>query len=200
MELEKLRVQFKIAEEVEKEEKDKEHKTCSKEETEKKDDVKPADNNSPPDTAPAASLTNGVDDKVKLVNGHVSIDSDATAVNTPLGSSTPLPTIVATAISATETNESETVVLTAEILRLQILHLEKLLKFLEQEFAPTRQKLKDLLAGNDMKFSLLWCLFRLGSVITFKDYESGLNMAGEVFSIFYFYLIADYGCRLYASW
>ena len=97
-----------------------------------------------------------------------SLDSDTTAVNTPEGTSTPKPA------------EEATEAVTAEVLRLQILHLEKLLKFLEIEFQPTRQKLNDLLANNDIKFNLLWCLFRLGSVITFKDHESGLLMAGEV--------------------
>lgn len=107
-----------------------------------------------------------------------SADSDATAVNTPDRSVTPK--------SETETNSSavssDDNELTADVLRLRMEHLDKLLKFLETEFAPTRQKLTDLLVNGDIKFGLLWCLFRLGSVISFRDYESGLLMAGEVFN------------------
>jgi hypothetical protein len=180
-EIGKLRVQLSVAEEAEKNAKKDAPESAENKEGEIKD-VKTADSDSSPDTASTQPLTNGVHDKAKLVNGDTSVDvdSDSTAVNTPLGSSTPVPKSAATVPDVTETSESETIVLTADILRLQIVHLEKLLKFLEKEFAPTRQKLNDLLASNDMKFSLLWCLFCLGSVITFKDYESGLNMAGEV--------------------
>ena len=186
-ELGKLRVQLSVAEEAEKEKK---KETTETNEVNEKTEVKTSDTSSS-----SPHLTNGVDEKVKLVNGDISVDSDATAVNTPLGSSTPLPQLPT---SSPETTESETITITADILRLQVQHLEKLLKFLESEFGPTRQKLNDLLENNDMKFSLLWCLFRLGSVITFKDYESGLTMAGEVFPSTTF-LTIDYERRLYAS-
>ena len=183
-EMDKLRVQLSVAEEAEQKAKKDAPESAENKESEK-EGVKTVGSDSPTDTASTQPLTNGVHDKVKLVNGDASvdIDSDSTAVNTPLGSSTPVPKPAATVPDVAETTESETVVLTADILRLQTLHLEKLLKFLEKEFAPTRQKLNNLLLSNDMKFSLLWCLFRLGSVITFKDYESGLNMAGEVRSL-----------------
>jgi hypothetical protein len=135
------------------------------------EEAKPPENaNEESQPEPQTSLTDSDVEKVKMVNGD-SLDSDATAVNTPQGTSTPKP-----AEEATEATET----ITAETVRLQILHLEKLLKFLEVEFQPTRQKLNDLLASNDIKFNLLWCLFRLGGVITFKDHESGLLMAGEV--------------------
>jgi len=186
-ELDKLRVQLSVAEAAEKE---KNEETTETNETKEKAEVETADTSSS-----SEPLTNGVDEKVKLVNGDTSVDSDATAVNTPLGSSTPLPKLPS---STPETTESETLTITADMLRVQVLHLEKLMKFLESEFGPTRQKLNDLLENNDMKFSLLWCLFRLGSVITFKDYESGLNMAGEVHTSQTF-LTIDYECRLYAS-
>lgn len=65
-------------------------------------------------------------------------------------------------------------------LRTRVLHLEKLVHFLDKEFQPIKQKMADLLKNNDINFSLLWCLFKLGSDITFKDTESGLICAGEV--------------------
>lgn len=178
-----MQVKLGVAEEAEKEA-NKVAPESSEEENgrTKEDDKGTDDNTSSHATASSAPLTNGVHEKVKLVNGDIFVDSDATAVNTPLGSSTPLPELAAVTLSGAETAESDDIVLTADVIRLQTLHLQKLLNFLEKEFAPTRQKLSDLLATNDMKFSLLWCLFRLGSVITFKDYESGLNMAGEVYS------------------
>jgi len=181
-ELEKLQVKLGIAEEAEKEAIKVAPESSEEKNSEKKDDDKSTDTTPSHATASSAPQTNGVHEKVKLVNGDVSVDSDTTAVNTPLGSSTPLPKLEAVALSATETTESDANVLKADVLRVQTLHLQKLLNFLEKEFAPTRQRLNDLLASNDMKFSLLWCLFRLGSVITFKDYDSGLNMAGEVYS------------------
>ena len=176
-----------MAEEAEKEKK---KETTEINEVNEKTEVKSTDTSSS-----SAHLTNNVDEKPKLVNGDTSVDSDATAVNTPLGSSTPLPKVPT---SNPETTESETMIITADILRVQVQHLEKLLRFLESEFGPIRQKLNDLLENNDMKFSLLWCLFRLGSVITFKDYESGLNMAGEVYLSITF-LTVDHKCRLHAS-
>jgi hypothetical protein len=113
-----------------------------------------------------------------LPNGVHSLDSDSTAVNTPNGASTPTtketPTSVTTETVRDDNSKG------ASALRLQVQHLEKLTKFLEKEFAPTRQKLKDLAATGEIKFNLLWALYRLGSVITFRDNESGLIMAGEV--------------------
>lgn len=123
-------------------------------------------------------MPNGHVVKAKLVNGDASVDSDVTAVNTP-GSSTPLPKVEV----ETQTIDTATAIaVTPDVLRLQTEHLQKLLNFLDKEFSPLRRKLNDLLQGNDIQFNLLWCLFRLGSVITFKDHESGLNMAGEVIS------------------
>jgi len=184
-----LKVKLGIAEEVEKALKEKEENEKEKgaekteETTEKKEDVKEENvtteenaDEKPEDKS--ETLTNGtIDSKVKLVNGDSSsIDNDSTAVNTP-GSSTPLPKLASPPPDPTDSTSLE---LTADALRLQTQHLQKLLNFLETEFAPTRQKLKDLLENNDMKFGLLWCLFRLGSVVTFKDHESSLIMAGEV--------------------
>ena len=185
-ELDKLRVQLSVAEELEKETKE----TIETNNAEEKPEVNTTDMSSS-----NVPLANGVDEKVKLVNGDTSVDGDATAVNTPLGVSTPQPIIPT---SSPETTQCETMPLTADTLRPQVQHLEKLLNFLESEFGPIRQKLNDLLENNDIKFSLLWCLFRLGSVITFRDYESGLNMAGEVYPSTIF-LTVDYECRLYAS-
>jgi hypothetical protein len=171
-ELEKLKVQLTLAEQTEKE--------ISQT---GKDDTR--------DSLTNAALPNGhIDGKEKVVNGDISHDGDSTAVNTPIGSSTPLPKV-----SEGQTDDAPP---TANSLRLQTLHLEKLLNFLQKDFAATRQKLSDLLVNNEIKFTLLWCLFRLGSVITFKDYESGLTMAGEVFSARKS-LIVDYQCRVYAQ-
>jgi len=65
-------------------------------------------------------------------------------------------------------------------LRVEVLHLQKLLSFLDTEFAPTKQKFEELLSGKSITYDLLWCLFRLDNVISFKDPESGLTMAGQV--------------------
>ena len=170
-----MKVKLGIAEEVEKAQKENEEKEKGQENKEDmKEEVTTEEN-----PAKSETLTNGsIDTKVKLVNGDTSIDNDSTAVNTP-GSSTPLPK----AVSTTPDQAESTLEPTAGDLRLQTQHLQKLLNFLETEFAPTRQKLHDLLENNDMKFGLLWCLFRLGSVITFKDHEAGLTMAGEVYPL-----------------
>lgn len=171
-ELEKLKVKLTIAEEVEKsQEKDEEKENTN----EKEEDVKVHDIVKETPDVKSEPLVNGIESKVKLVNGDSSVDNDSTAVNTP-GSSTPLPK----ANPTTPDPPDPTLEPSADALRLQTLHLQKLLNFLDSEFSPTRQKLNDLLENNDMKFDLLWCLFRLGSVITFKDYESSLTMAGEV--------------------
>lgn len=180
-ELAKIRVQLSLAEQAEKEKnpKDSEQKTEDKP-NESKDEKEPAQDK-PSDTKSKEPLVNGVHTKQKLENGD-SIESDSTAVNTP-GSSTPLTEPSPSSPPSTtekETDDADAIVPTVESLRQQALHLQKLMDFLREEFGPTRQKLKDLLESNDIKFGLLWCLFRLGATITFKDNESGLNMAGEV--------------------
>lgn len=129
---------------------------------------------------PETPVVNGELIKVLVVNGDTSLDNDSTAVNTP-GMSTPLPHDSADPAPS----KDEDVPLTPDVLRLQALHLSKLLNFLETEYSPVRQKLNELLVHNDIKFNLLWCLFRLGSVITFKDHESGIVMAGEITSADY---------------
>ena len=193
-ELAKIQVQLSLAQQAEKEkkpEKEANTKDETKSEEPKVDAKMPEDNSSEKGTEDKShqSLVNGVESKQKkLVNGD-STDNDSTAVNTP-GSSTPVTKDkepAASTASGSTTNEangniedSNSLVPTVESLSQQVLHLQKLLDFLNEEFGPTRQKLNDLLESNDMKFGLLWCLFRLGSVITFKDHESGLSMAGEV--------------------
>jgi len=167
--LAKLREQLKVAEA-------KEAQTPETQETPKKDEKKV-------EPVRDSSLKAPVPSVKALLNGD-SADSDVTAVNTPDRSSTPK--IDADAEKKEDPNAAETEVeLTAEAIRLRVLHLEKLIRFLSNEFAPTRQKLNDLLVSGDIKFGLLWCLFRLGSVISFKDYESGLVMAGEITSADY---------------
>jgi hypothetical protein len=168
LELSKLNEQLKTAEENEAKEAQGQE---AKDET-KEGECKETTTNSEISSASSSHVTNGL--LKTLLNGD-STDNEATAVNTPDRSITPK--------VETETepqDNSEDVAISAEMLRVRILHLEKLLRFLEAEFAPTRQKLIDLLVNGDIKFGLLWCLFRLGSVISFKDYESGLVMAGEV--------------------
>lgn len=129
-------------------------------------------------SVPANGHLDGKSAKDTLLNGITSLDSDSTAVNTPNGSATPT-TKESSVTVITETVKDDSPV-EASTLRLQVQHLEKLIKFLDKEFAPTRQKLKDLAVTGEIKFSLLWALFRLGGVITFRDNESGLVMAGEV--------------------
>jgi hypothetical protein len=135
------------------------------------------------DATPATTANGTTDILVKstleeLVNGHSNTDEDLTAVNTPQGTSTPalnppnaqLPTA----------DFDDVAPLTPETLRAQTTHLEKLLQFLKNEFAPIRRKFNDLLANSEIQFNLLWLLYRLGNEVTFKDYESGLTMSGEV--------------------
>jgi hypothetical protein len=191
-ELAKLEEKLKAAEEKDAEKKKEEEKngvTATKIDEEKKEDTVTSteDSNS-------SETANGHIDIIakpilQLVNGDVSHDSDSTAVNTPLGSSTPLIKVSAETDAVTTVgytlNQDSELELTTDSLRLQTLHLSKLITFLAREFAPTRQKLKELLSSGDIKFSLLWCLFRLGSVISYKDYESGLTMAGEITSADY---------------
>jgi hypothetical protein len=164
VELEKLQEQLKMAEENEKA-------------------LTGADKGS--DDKDNTSSTVQIDGKVepanlsaRLLNGNStsSSSSDTTAVNTPASSPTPIPSSERETIFTAD----PTIQLSASTLKLQVLHLEKLLNYLHTEFAPTKQKLADLLANNDIKFNLLWCLYRLGDVITFKDRDSGLTMAGEV--------------------
>jgi len=187
-ELERLHVELKEAEEKEGSDKKDVPRTES-EGTLVNDTTEPAASN---DTQkeddsipePETPLVNGELKKVLVVNGDTSLDNDSTAVNTP-GISTPLAQPDSTATSTDAPSKDEDVPLTPEALRLQALHLSKLVKFLETEYDPVRQKLNELLAHNDIKFNLLWCLFRLGSVITFKDHESGIVMAGEITSADY---------------
>lgn len=65
-------------------------------------------------------------------------------------------------------------------LRVQIDHLEKLMRCLDIEFATTKQKFDDLLSNKEITYNLLWCLFRQDSVVTFDDPESDLIMAGRI--------------------
>ena len=190
-ELAKLEEKLKAAEEKDAEKKKEEEKNA---ETGKTDEEKKEDTVTSTEDSKANGTANGhIDIKAKitlqLVNGDVSHDSDSTAVNTPLGSSTPLIKVSAETDAVTTVeytlNQDSQLELTTDSLRLQTLHLSKLITFLAREFAPTSQKLKELLSSGDIKFSLLWCLFRLGSVISYKDYESGLTMAGEITSADY---------------
>jgi len=64
--------------------------------------------------------------------------------------------------------------------RLQILHLEKLLEFLDSRFRPMKGKMDELLCREEITFDLLWCLFPEGTEITFKDNNSGLICGGKV--------------------
>jgi hypothetical protein len=204
-ELAKIRVQLSLAEKAEKDKTPKDGDNVEAKPDESKDEKEPPQDKSSAEKS-KEPLVNGVDTKQKLENGD-SIDSDSTAVNTP-GSSTPLTgpsTSSPPSTTEKETDDADEIVPTVESLRQQALHLQKLMDFLREEFEPTRQKLKDLLDSNDIKFGLLWCLFRLGATITFKDNESGLNMAGEVpqnppykhFGGTINWL--DYECRVYAS-
>ena len=173
-ELEKLRAKLKETEGEEKESKDEksENEGAEGAATLSKDDI--AEDES---TVTVNGQLHEQSAKNALLNGVTSIESDSTAVNTPNGSATPTKETPISVI--TETVKDDNTV-EASTLRQQVQHLEKLIKFLEKEFAPTRQKLKDLAVTGEIKFSLLWAVFRLGSVITFRDNESGLVMAGEV--------------------
>ena len=172
-ELAKLRGQLKVAEEKEAKQPSTENKDGSVDEKkESTDDPKDSVSDSSPNKPSLFQVK-------ALLNGD-STESDSTAVNTPDRSATPK-VDTETGLEGNSRTDSE-VEISADVLRLRVLHLEKLLNFLNTEFAPTRQKLNDLLVNGDIKFGLLWCLFRLGSVISLKDYESGLVMAGEVHS------------------
>ena len=173
-ELEKLKAKLAESPEAEKESADK------KAEDDKTEDRNTAPKGETMNEESAAKLngdTNDISPKGAMSNGVPSLDSDATAVNTPDGASTPTKETL-TSVTMESVTDEDAVGVT--VLRLQVQHLEKLTKFLEKEFGPTRQKLKDLAATGEIKFNLLWALFRLGSVITFRDNESGLVMAGEV--------------------
>jgi len=63
---------------------------------------------------------------------------------------------------------------------IEILHLDKLIKFVDSEFAPQKQKFTDLVADNDIRFDLLLLLFPPDSEVFFEDKISGLPMAGQV--------------------
>jgi hypothetical protein len=182
-ELAKRQVKLSLAEQAEKEKTSENDREVKSQNAPQETNASEEDSGKKPEEKP---LVNGVDPKIKLLNGD-SAENDSTAVNTPGSSTPPLTKIVSTTsdptTTTTETKESEdsdAAIPTLDSLRLQVLHLQKLMDFLQEEFGPTRKKLNDLLKSHDMKFGLLWCLFRLGSVITFKDYESGFTMAGEV--------------------
>jgi len=65
-------------------------------------------------------------------------------------------------------------------IHLQILHVRKLIKFIDAEFFSQKQKFEDLVTDNDIRFDLLWLLFRPEKHVVFQDPMSGLPMAGEV--------------------
>lgn len=65
-------------------------------------------------------------------------------------------------------------------IRLEVLHLESLLQFLDQEFEPVKQKMDRVLTENKITFDILWLLFPEGSEVIFKDPISDVKCAGKV--------------------
>ena len=62
----------------------------------------------------------------------------------------------------------------------EINELNKLLYCLDKEFASIKRRYKALLEKKSITYDLLWLLFRRDCVITFKDPDSDLVIAGEV--------------------
>ena len=87
---------------------------------------------------------------------------------------------VSTTSAAIDTQVNRVVGYSQAEIQQEILHLEKLLRFVDSEFAPQKQKFKDLMADGDIRFDLLWLLFPPDSQVAFKDDISGLPMAGKV--------------------
>src|SRR6266496_4937586 len=87
-------------------------------------------------------------------------------------------------MSSAETNaESQNVHSNgSEELRLEVVHLESLLEFLDKEFQPMKQKMDALMSKNTVTFDILWLLFPEGSEVIFKDPNTDLKRAGKVCS------------------
>lgn len=81
-------------------------------------------------------------------------------------------------------------------LRAQIDNLQKLMRCLDTEFAPTKQKFRDLVAKREITYDLLWCLFRQDNVVTFNDPESDLIMAGRITCTAYHEMINQKSFRI----
>jgi hypothetical protein len=67
-----------------------------------------------------------------------------------------------------------------EEVRLEILHLESLLGFLDKEFQPMKEKMETLMSKNTLTFDVLWLLYPEGSEIIFKDLNTDLKRGGKV--------------------
>lgn len=65
--------------------------------------------------------------------------------------------------------------------RLEVLHLESLLQFLDKEYQPVKQKMDTLMANNTSTFDILWLLFPEGSEVIFEEPSTRLKMAGKVY-------------------
>ena len=85
--------------------------------------------------------------------------------------------------------QSHTHILTVEELRIEILHTQSLLNFLQDQFGPVKEKLAALTMKSEVTYDLLWLLFPRGSEVSFKETHSGLLCAGKVsvFSWLVFY-------------
>ena len=66
---------------------------------------------------------------------------------------------------------------------MDIEHLRALISVLENQFGPLKQKMDQLFSNSKAGFNFLWCLFPVGSEITFPDPNSGLPCAGKVHSL-----------------
>ena len=68
-----------------------------------------------------------------------------------------------------------------EQVRLEVLHLESLLQFLDKEYQPVKQKMDALMADNKITFDIVWLLFPEGSELIFADPNTYLKAAGKVY-------------------
>ena len=67
-----------------------------------------------------------------------------------------------------------------EELQLEILHLRALLKLVEEEYEPTKERVNRLLVNGKVSFDCLWCIFPDGCEVSFRETVSGRLCAGKV--------------------
>jgi hypothetical protein len=65
--------------------------------------------------------------------------------------------------------------------RLEVLHLESLIQFLDKEYQPVKQKMDALMANDSSTFDILWLLFPEGSEVIFEEPSTRLKMTGKVY-------------------
>lgn len=84
-----------------------------------------------------------------------------------------------------ESESTELEPASATKLTVQVNELQKLIRCLEREFASTQQRFNELAANDEIAYDLLWYLFPQNQLVTYKDPDSDLTIAGQTIATGY---------------